>query len=142
MKFAAIDIGSNAIRLLIEEIHANGDTWHIEKVSLTRVPVRLGDNVFRKGKISREKTRQLTKAFHAQLPFVPFTPAYAWCGTFGNTENGLPIIDRDEQSGAWFVLGMGGNGITFSQVGAQIVRDSIMGRTNEAAALFSFRDTR
>lgn len=70
MKLAAIDIGSNAIRLLIEEVHlASGSSseprYHIEKVSLTRVPVRLGEDVFTRGKISKEKTRQLVKTMKA-----------------------------------------------------------------------------
>lgn len=65
MKFAAIDIGSNAIRLLIEEVYLDGDQYHIEKVSLTRVPVRLGEDVFETGKISEEKTRQLVKTMRA-----------------------------------------------------------------------------
>lgn len=65
MKLAAIDIGSNAIRLLIEEIYTDKDDFHIEKVSLTRVPVRLGEDVFTKGKISKEKSRQLEKTMKA-----------------------------------------------------------------------------
>jgi exopolyphosphatase/guanosine-5'-triphosphate,3'-diphosphate pyrophosphatase len=65
LKFAAIDIGSNAIRLLIEEVHIDNGIYHIEKVSLTRVPVRLGEDVFTKGKISKEKTRQLIKTMKA-----------------------------------------------------------------------------
>lgn len=65
MKFAAIDIGSNAIRLLIEEVHIDEGKFHIEKVSLTRIPVRLGEDVFTKGKISKEKTSQLIKTMKA-----------------------------------------------------------------------------
>ncbi len=65
MKFAAIDIGSNAIRLLIEEVYITEGKYHIEKVSLTRVPVRLGEDVFTKGKISKERTAQLVKTMRA-----------------------------------------------------------------------------
>ena len=65
MKIAAIDIGSNAIRLLIEEVHRHEDQWRIDKVSLTRVPVRLGEDVFRTGRISDEKLRQLVKTMRA-----------------------------------------------------------------------------
>ena len=65
MKFAAIDIGSNAIRLLIEEVHIHNNQYHIEKVSLTRVPVRLGEDVFTTGQISKEKTNQLVKTMRA-----------------------------------------------------------------------------
>ena len=65
MKIAAIDIGSNAIRLLIEEVHRHENQWRIDKVALTRVPVRLGDDVFRTGRISDEKLRQLVKTMRA-----------------------------------------------------------------------------
>ncbi|MFM9984211.1 MAG: Ppx/GppA phosphatase family protein [Flavobacteriales bacterium] len=65
MKFAAIDIGSNAIRLLIEEVHIHNNQYHIEKVSLTRVPIRLGEDVFTTGQISKYKTDQLVKTMRA-----------------------------------------------------------------------------
>lgn len=65
MKFAAIDIGSNAIRLLIEEVHSDEGRYHIEKVSLTRVPVRLGEDVFTNGKVSKERIAQLVKTMKA-----------------------------------------------------------------------------
>lgn len=65
LKFAAIDIGSNAIRLLIEEVHLDGEEYHIEKVSLTRVPVRLGEDVFTKGKIGKDKIDQLVNTMFA-----------------------------------------------------------------------------
>jgi exopolyphosphatase/guanosine-5'-triphosphate,3'-diphosphate pyrophosphatase len=65
LKIAAIDIGSNAIRLLIEEVHWHENQWRIDKVSLTRVPVRLGEDVFRNGRISDEKLRQLVKTMRA-----------------------------------------------------------------------------
>jgi exopolyphosphatase/guanosine-5'-triphosphate,3'-diphosphate pyrophosphatase len=65
VKLAAIDIGSNAIRLLIEEVrHFNGQI-RIDKVSLTRVPVRLGEDVFTTGRISDEKLKQLVKTMRA-----------------------------------------------------------------------------
>ena len=65
MKLAAIDIGSNAIRLLIEEVRQFNGQIRIDKVSLTRVPVRLGEDVFTSGSISEEKIRQLVKTMRA-----------------------------------------------------------------------------
>jgi exopolyphosphatase / guanosine-5'-triphosphate,3'-diphosphate pyrophosphatase len=65
MKFAAIDIGSNAIRLLIEEVVESEGQHHIEKVSLTRVPVRLGEDVFTTGVISLRKINQLSRTMRA-----------------------------------------------------------------------------
>lgn len=84
------------------------------------------------------KTRRLVQAFHKLFPHLRFTAEYAWCGTFGSTKDGLPYIDQAPGTGIWFVLGMGGNGITFSQVGARFVRDAILGHPTPDARLFTF----
>lgn len=66
MKLAAIDIGSNAVRLLIEEaIKINKRDHYFKKISLTRVPIRLGEDVFTDGKISDDKAKKLVKAMKA-----------------------------------------------------------------------------
>lgn len=65
MKFGAIDIGSNAVRLLIEEAVIVSGKLEIRKVSLNRVPIRLGDEVFSVGKISKAKKLKLAKAMKA-----------------------------------------------------------------------------
>ncbi len=65
MRLAAIDIGSNAVRLLIEEIFEANNDYHIHKVSLTRVPLRLGEDVFETGKIGKEKAEQLVNTMKA-----------------------------------------------------------------------------
>ncbi len=93
----------------------------------------------RRDRLLERKAEQLAVHFGKLFPDLPFRVEYAWCGTFGSTQDGLPYIDRDEHTGAWFVLGMGGNGITFSQVGANIVRDAVMGQPSTAAELFGFQ---
>jgi exopolyphosphatase/guanosine-5'-triphosphate,3'-diphosphate pyrophosphatase len=65
MKFAAIDIGTNAVRLLIKEIVVKNDKFSISKVSFTRVPLRLGEDVFETGDISDKKARNLVKVMRA-----------------------------------------------------------------------------
>ncbi|MEM7163278.1 MAG: exopolyphosphatase [Bacteroidota bacterium] len=65
MKIAAIDIGSNAVRLLIKEIVKDKKRIDSIKISYTRVPIRLGEDVFTIGKISEEKRYQLTKTIKA-----------------------------------------------------------------------------
>jgi len=65
MKFAAIDIGSNAVRLLIENVYetSSGPVFH--KDSLIRIPVRLGEDAFLDGVISEDKVQMLVKAMTA-----------------------------------------------------------------------------
>ncbi len=65
MKFGAIDIGSNAVRLLIADVIETEDDLRIKKLSLTRVPIRLGASVFDKGFISSSKAKRLAKTMKA-----------------------------------------------------------------------------
>lgn len=59
-KYAAIDIGSNAVRLLIAIIiEEEGKPARFKKSSLVRVPIRLGADVFLKNTISNENKRRL-----------------------------------------------------------------------------------
>ena len=59
-KYAAIDIGSNAVRLLISNIiEQKGSSVQFKKNSLVRVPIRLGADVFIKNKISKENTKRI-----------------------------------------------------------------------------------
>ena len=61
-KYAAIDIGSNAIRLLIVSVPPNNLLKQYRKINLVRVPIRLGGDVFIKNKISKNKGNQLIDA--------------------------------------------------------------------------------
>jgi len=65
-KFAAIDIGSNAIRLLFYNIYLDlkGEP-NFKKVALTRVPIRLGEDVFVTNRISDHKIELLRKTLIA-----------------------------------------------------------------------------
>ncbi len=66
MIFAAIDIGSNAIRLLIEESSVQSkDDYYFKKISLTRIPLRLGKDVFSEGYVSERTNKKLIQAFKA-----------------------------------------------------------------------------
>lgn len=60
--FAAIDIGSNAIRLLINNIETIGSVSDFKKTAFLRVPIRLGEDVFTKNEISEEKKQRLINA--------------------------------------------------------------------------------
>lgn len=65
-KYAAIDIGSNAVRLLIANIiEQKGKTTTFRKNSLVRVPIRLGSDVFIDGQISEENKKRMVDTMTA-----------------------------------------------------------------------------
>ena len=66
MRLAAIDIGTNASRLLISEVTVNGEgVPAFSKLNLIRVPLRLGFDVFETGEISREKKHMILQTMRA-----------------------------------------------------------------------------
>ncbi|MES2427130.1 MAG: exopolyphosphatase [Bacteroidota bacterium] len=65
MRYAAIDIGSNAVRLLIADIIENDGSISFKKNTLIRVPLRLGDDAFLHQHISDKKSTDLLKTMQA-----------------------------------------------------------------------------
>ncbi len=65
MRLAAIDIGSNAARLLISDVSTSNGRAEFNKVNLVRVPLRLGFDVFDKKEISPEKTDMILHTIKA-----------------------------------------------------------------------------
>ena len=64
---------------------------------------------------------------------------FSWCGTFGETDDGLPYIgEYPGMKGVFFALGYGGNGTTFSAIAAGILRAWAEGKKDERARLFAF----
>ena len=59
MRLAAVDIGSNAIRLFVAEVFYDEGKIELDKISHTRIPIRLGEDVFTFGRISEQKEKQL-----------------------------------------------------------------------------------
>lgn len=70
--YAAIDIGSNAVRLLIKRVSVQEDTGEARftKEILLRVPIRLGFDVFSKGRISKEKEKRLFRLMKAYKQLI------------------------------------------------------------------------
>lgn len=65
-KYAAIDIGSNGVRLLIANVIVfKKKEPQFKKSSLVRVPIRLGEDVFSKGEISKKNTKRMCDAMQA-----------------------------------------------------------------------------
>jgi len=86
-----------------------------------------------------EKTRTLVRKFQALFPDLKLEVAYAWAGTFGETKDGLAYIGTHPcLPHAYFALGYGGNGITYSVMAAEIIRDDFLGRKNPDAPIFAF----
>jgi exopolyphosphatase/guanosine-5'-triphosphate,3'-diphosphate pyrophosphatase len=65
MRFAAIDIGSNAVRLLLSNVYEEPGEAIFKKAELVRMPIRLGEDVFRFGKVSDQKMQSLADCMHA-----------------------------------------------------------------------------
>ncbi|WP_111307191.1 Ppx/GppA phosphatase family protein [Confluentibacter sediminis] len=97
-KYAAIDIGSNAVRLLISNIiEQEGIPTQFKKNSLVRVPIRLGTDVFLSNKISVENTERLIdtmKAFRLLMKSHKVVK-YKACATSAMREslNGREVVD-------------------------------------------------
>jgi exopolyphosphatase/guanosine-5'-triphosphate,3'-diphosphate pyrophosphatase len=73
LKLAAIDIGSNAARLLISEVSEIGGKTIFTKLNFIRVPLRLGFDVFEKAEIS---THRITMLIQTMKAFVYLMKAY------------------------------------------------------------------
>lgn len=85
------------------------------------------------------KKQLLLKDFKKLYPDVEFKPEFSWCGTFGATKDGLPFIGEYKKiPNSYFALGFGGNGITFSLIAAEILKDLITGKKNNDSEIFSF----
>ena len=86
------------------------------------------------------KAARLSKRVNNLFPGLDLKVAFAWGGTFAETEDGLPFFGSHETHGprVHFAMAYGGNGITYSMIGAQLLRDSLLGKTHPCTKLFSF----
>ncbi len=96
-------------------------------------------NPLRRDAMVGRKADRLAKRFRELFPKIELEVAYAWGGTFGETKDGLAYIGSvPELPSCYFSLGFGGNGVTYSLVAAEIIRDAILLRSNTDAHLFRF----
>ncbi len=65
LKFASIDVGSNAVRLLFTNVFETPNGPVFRKLSLVRVPIRLGEDAFVHGRIREEKADQLVRTMRS-----------------------------------------------------------------------------
>ena len=87
-----------------------------------------------------KKARTLVKQVRTLFPELPLQPAFSWAGTFAETEDGLPFFGPHPQHGprVQFAMAYGGNGITYSMIGAGLLRALIERKKHPLAKLFSF----
>lgn len=99
-KLAGIDIGSNAIRLLVSNVitEENGENPSFNKSALVRVPIRLGADSFLKGEISEDNKNRMIKAmkaFKLLMEIHGVTKFYA-CATSAmrDASNGIEVVNE------------------------------------------------
>ncbi|CDF80047.1 exopolyphosphatase [Formosa agariphila KMM 3901] len=98
-KYAAIDIGSNAVRLLIANIiEEEGKPTKFKKSSLVRVPIRLGADVFLQQKISEQNIERMIDTMHAFKLLMKShkVEKYKACATSAMREakNGPQVVEQ------------------------------------------------
>lgn len=97
LKFAAIDIGSNAARLLLTNVVEEGSSAVFRKSSLVRMPLRLGEDSFSTGVLSERRIDKLVKTMIAyrNLMEVEDVVAYKACATSAMREakNAKEVVD-------------------------------------------------
>ena len=104
MKLAAIDIGSNAVRLQITNTIEYDDKLTFKKLEYIRFPLRLGQDVFKTGKISefnKQRFMKLMSAYKLMIDLYEVDQFYG-CATSAmrEAENGQIILDQvHEESG-------------------------------------------
>ena len=98
VNYAAIDIGSNAVRLLIKCVNEENAPELMSKVQLIRIPLRLGEDAFTVGVISAEKEKKLIRLMKAykQLMKIYDVVDYRACATSAmrDARNGKDIVQQ------------------------------------------------
>ena len=91
----------------------------------------------RRDKLMEKKNDAILKRFKKLFPDSKIELDFYWCGTFGETKDGLPFIgEHKKHPNIYFALGYGGNGITFSVIAAEMIKDMYLGKSVEN--IFSF----
>ena len=99
--YAGIDIGSNAVRLLIKCLNDESSEELLSKVQLVRVPIRLGEDAFMKGRIGKKKRKKLISLMRAykELMEIYDVSNYRACATSAmrDADNGLELVQAIEE---------------------------------------------
>ncbi|VFA44222.1 NAD(P)/FAD-dependent oxidoreductase [Chryseobacterium indologenes] len=86
-----------------------------------------------------KKEKEIIKSLKKIKPDYHFYPDFVWAGTFGETKDGLPYIGEHEKfKNSYFVLGFGGNGITFSATGMEMTSLFMKNKKHLLSKYFKF----
>ncbi|KFF76140.1 FAD-dependent oxidoreductase [Chryseobacterium sp. P1-3] len=86
-----------------------------------------------------KKEKEIIKALKKIKPDYHFYTDFVWAGTFGETEDGLPYIGEHKKfRNSYFVLGFGGNGITFSVTGMEMSSLFMQNKKHPLSRYFKF----
>ncbi len=97
------------------------------------IPARRDARVEKKVGILLKRARKL-------FPKLDLDPTFAWGGTFAETPDGLPYFGAHPEWGArvMFAMGYGGNGITYSALGADVLAATLKGKAHKLSGPFAF----
>ncbi|WBV54030.1 NAD(P)/FAD-dependent oxidoreductase [Chryseobacterium gambrini] len=86
-----------------------------------------------------KKEKEILKTLKKIKPDYHFYTDFVWAGTFGETKDGLPYIgEHQDFKNSYFILGFGGNGITFSVTGMEMVSQFMKGKKHLLSKYFKF----
>jgi len=116
---------------------------YFRTTSDNRVIMGGGDEDFKdaekRDKLLSIKEEFLLKEFQKKFPKINFKIDYSWAGTFGETKDGLPYFGKpDPDNNEHYVLGFGGNGITFSVIGMNSILASINNKKHMDLEYYKF----
>ena len=102
-----------------------------------------GDEDFKdpikRDKLLDKKEKEVLKVLKNMQPDYQFYIDFTWAGTFGETKDGLPYIgEHKKHPNSYFVLGFGGNGITFSVTGMEMASAFLKNKKHPLTEYFKF----
>ena len=134
----------------LSNVFKNAVFWDTSKPYLyfratpdNRIIMGGGDEDFkdpkRRDKLLPKKELFLLKNFERKFPKINFKIDYSWAGTFGETKDALPYFGKPNPDvNEHYILGFGGNGITFSVIGMNSILDSIKNKKHPDLEYYRF----
>ncbi|TZF95295.1 FAD-binding oxidoreductase [Chryseobacterium panacisoli] len=96
-------------------------------------------NAEKRDALLNKKEKEILKSLKKIKPDYHFYPDFVWAGAFGETKDGLPYIGEHKKlRNSYFVLGFGGNGITFSVTGMKMASLFMKNKKHPLSRYFKF----